>query len=1430
MLKQPVSLTGDKGTLIQSYLLEFCSSLSIVASVYAAVNWSLAEIHHMFNCSVSGVIDLHCKVLELALQEWEQREGLGTSFTADVQKHVFVDVVVEDPHRMGEVFLGVCEEVRRGAAEQRVDVKEQDAAQMRGWVKVLQLVTHRHHMLITCSECETLLRVYSLQLGCLDIEECHAHLRCVPLDHSVKLGGAGRDLDYFLRQAREGSVQARLDSYSPTRLRLAVHELDEKSFGNFSFRSKEGLLKILTSRSGLEDLKTTLAVQVVYRNALLIACQQNSVVLRSIDGDILTGVPVSTLAGRHGNVNKKLAKCFVSIQLEKSPVRDYMLAQLSSQPAAVAKNRDELEESKSKLLNQYCDNLMMSLSHYSLRSQLLRYYESLHKLLEDFPATRKAYFIVGGGPEAGGGLEAPVYGSSTKTTDSRSSQSRLQMLLSADGKKLLNLWYIPSTIQILTMFSDLPLEDKIHALTVALHLISSLHDILAYLCTYVKLGTAQGPFGGDREFTGGWGGIERVGTEVQLLQNHIGQLNDSSDPWKVCEYLDYYRGILFLQHDVIMRHCLKRTLLLKDRIEAVQVLERVSLEAQECLRESPSRHLSFLLYPVPSPLDLPTQKPSSVFPWRAFFNSCGPFSSILQHCQNTSAYIYTSLAVLGPLDRSVANAEMLGLALLMEDVVHTHTSTTRGSTLDEKGPASYSPHVPTSIATPSRGNHRSQVSRPPPSSTLTGSTRDLSVGMANTHRHQAPPLAGLGTSTCDLSASQGGASQPLLLPPYHPPSSLNTSAMPLLEQAKLLQRFLVKMSQVEALKHHWGLRVLGVVSMATQKHCSLLEETYREKVVGVAQRVVAKKQAVDAAKKQLENESTSGSMSTFVTETNVDSTFGSEDGFDLPEKENLNELLLREAQVKHLLQLLEQYLVDDTCKHLTKIHHLLMAERQRDDTTLPLDLWKRSTMKDIVGLPRPHIVEDFLLELKKQLTEAGDTFTVPKAHLATCLSHMSSGVLAREKECYEMYASYYEAILKGQYHQIYLKNQEVEHYQWLAEANAKRTKQEDLVFMSEHTQSLILEITALRARVLELEDDLESKEEVIMRRVLDEYTSLVDCMFSATMDVKGRFTDYRKSLYDDMVRSLYEVRQATAESVGKMKDRLSGGSSSQDVGVVHGLKAEGCKEIQEENATLTRMMVKRRALAGWNKIRSQQQHNQKLLSLSTQLDGLRKECFEMKMESEEKILSLQQQVQALQKSLGQMEAEYEVVKQSLEEEKQKRVTSGKLAPSRAKESPMNKSEKSQGVKAEQLLQVLEEKDKVIQSLTACQDRARMQIAWDQSRASKDLQKMKQQLGHERALKLEAFHHADDLMTQVHNYEAQHTSLMTSVNNLHPPSLSATSVSRMATTRTSSPQLARAQAFKAHGTQGTSQGRPRTASMEKGDMIDLSEEILALRLI
>ena len=42
--KQLVSLSGDKRLLIHTYLLEFCNSLSIVASLPTAIQWALSEV------------------------------------------------------------------------------------------------------------------------------------------------------------------------------------------------------------------------------------------------------------------------------------------------------------------------------------------------------------------------------------------------------------------------------------------------------------------------------------------------------------------------------------------------------------------------------------------------------------------------------------------------------------------------------------------------------------------------------------------------------------------------------------------------------------------------------------------------------------------------------------------------------------------------------------------------------------------------------------------------------------------------------------------------------------------------------------------------------------------------------------------------------------------------------------------------------------------------------------------------------------------------------------------------------------------------------------------------------------------------------------------------------------------------------------------
>ena len=102
----------------------------------------------------------------------------------------------------------------------------------------------RQHLLVTCSECEVLTKLYKKQLTSLDNEECHTHLRCVPFDLSLRLPG-DKTLDQFVRQAREvGKGDSRLDRYNPAKLHLAVQELDEKHVGCFSFRTKADISKV----------------------------------------------------------------------------------------------------------------------------------------------------------------------------------------------------------------------------------------------------------------------------------------------------------------------------------------------------------------------------------------------------------------------------------------------------------------------------------------------------------------------------------------------------------------------------------------------------------------------------------------------------------------------------------------------------------------------------------------------------------------------------------------------------------------------------------------------------------------------------------------------------------------------------------------------------------------------------------------------------------------------------------------------------------------------------------------------------------------------------------------------------------------------------------------------------------------------------------
>ena len=154
----------------------------------------------------------------------------------------------------------------------------------------------------------------------------------------------------------------------------------------------------------------------------------------------------------------------------------------------------------------FLDRFSAQISQYSVRAQIVAYYFSLSSLLDDVPSVRQSHFMIGRAGEPKVSLDSgadlcpdPRYtqlesnASLTRRTEeyftahicfralclrfkgwegafketwwfrlsvqvflpNRTFQRRPQQLLSADGKTLLNLWFIPHFSQVLHMFKTL---------------------------------------------------------------------------------------------------------------------------------------------------------------------------------------------------------------------------------------------------------------------------------------------------------------------------------------------------------------------------------------------------------------------------------------------------------------------------------------------------------------------------------------------------------------------------------------------------------------------------------------------------------------------------------------------------------------------------------------------------------------------------------------------------------------------------------------------------------------------------------------------------------------------------------------------------------------------------------------------------------------
>ena len=248
---------------------------------------------------------------------------------------------------------------------------------------------------------------------------------------------------------------------------------------------------------------------------------------------------------------------------------------------------------------------------------------------------------------------------------------------------------------------------------------------------------------------------------------------------------------------------------------------------------------------LPTPLDVYQSKAPDLVPWQSrYANHDSPFTLPTDNSWTTGSFIYASLACLTPPEQSLAQGELLGLSLLLEDVLQT-------SDLAKNAPSLQSVAFDASnIQMTSATSHT--MLQPPPGASGNGgkltrhASYEPSSGSAavtvsrRTSHEQAYGLSKMGKRSSSSSlAVTAITSLHVLVPP--------------LEGSQLMKQFLIKLSQLEILKLEWGKKMLRFYSVVSSEHMKLLESAYKDKVLSWVKKMVAKQQQRDIARMQAES-------------------------------------------------------------------------------------------------------------------------------------------------------------------------------------------------------------------------------------------------------------------------------------------------------------------------------------------------------------------------------------------------------------------------------------------------------------------------------------------------------------------------------------------------------------------------------------------------
>uniref|UniRef100_A0A8C0HAT9 Uncharacterized protein n=1 Tax=Chelonoidis abingdonii TaxID=106734 RepID=A0A8C0HAT9_CHEAB len=521
----------------------------------------------------------------------------------------------------------------------------------------------------------------------------------------------------------------------------------------------------------------------------------------------------------------------------------------------------------------------------------------------------------------------------------------------------------------------------------------------------------------------------------------------------------------------------------------------------------------------------------------------------------------------------------------------------------------------------------------------------------------------------------------------------------------LLRSFLITWKQLEVLKAEWGRLKLKVEDINTVPLYKQFAELYGTDILYPAMRAIARQMGTEDEFEGLVTSSQS----------------------ILPPK-GASEIEVKTRQLQKLLESLEIHMIHDVKKKINQEMTLVTSERARAGSGLPTELWKHRVMQENFSVVRPQIVETFVQRLMENYQESDVEITFKKSHLQNCLTALGCDVMARERSNFETYSMFYENLLQQEHQLLYQKEQ---------------------VHIAELSHEMIVEITALRARLNNLEkENLRLKEE-IRKEVQDEFETLVQNLFVTCLHLKGKLDDYRLNMSQQVFEIISEVRKEGVDNMIDLKKKFGSIKDDDDDGLKEHLsKQEQLQALQDENTRLGELVCKLKVLNRWKQTIQKAQLSVKLRNAEKEALQNKEECLNAKMLAEQEVLLFRQQLVAIRKALAKSQADNERLKKQLDKQKhllqevEHRMT--QEARSRQQLDVMK------AANVEKMLEDMGQKEQRLQCLTEDAEKSSKIMQLQQKRIKKE---MRSQLIQERSLKLDAFQRVDELQCQVYDLEA-----------------------------------------------------------------------------